>query len=149
MHTVCPKKAEENQTRFTVGGDHIKYPNKVATPTAEMLVAKLLFSIAISTKGKQISTKDISNLYIMTPLSRLEYICIKLSDIPKEIIYEYKLMEKAKKMGQSTSKLIGMYGLPQSGLLANLPFEKRLNPHGYQQGKLVPGLAFGSTPPRD
>ncbi len=33
-----------------------------------------------------------------------------------------------------------MYGLPQSGLLANELLEKRLNKHGYQQSNLVPGL---------
>ncbi len=33
-----------------------------------------------------------------------------------------------------------MYELPQSGLLANELFEKRLNKHGYHQSKLVPGL---------
>ncbi len=33
-----------------------------------------------------------------------------------------------------------MYGLPQSGLLANELLEKRLNKHGYRQRKLVPGL---------
>ena len=48
---VRPKKAKKNQTRFTVGGNHINHPDKVATPTAEMLLAKLPFNIVISTKG--------------------------------------------------------------------------------------------------
>eukprot|EP00984_Skeletonema_dohrnii_P011431 scaffold4568_cov78-Skeletonema_dohrnii-CCMP3373.AAC.1 len=34
----------------------------------------------------------------------------------------------------------GMYGLPQSGLLANELLEQRLNEAGYHQSKLVPGL---------
>ena len=34
----------------------------------------------------------------------------------------------------------GMYGLPQSGLLANELLEKRLNTHGYYQSKYFPGL---------
>ncbi len=38
--TVQPEKAEPNQTHFTVGGDRINYPGKVATLTTEMLVAK-------------------------------------------------------------------------------------------------------------
>ena len=33
-----------------------------------------------------------------------------------------------------------MYGLPQSGLLANELVEKRFNKQGYHQSKLVPGL---------
>ena len=51
---VCslqPEKKEKNRTRFTVGGDRINYPGAVATPTADMLVAKLLFNSVISTKG--------------------------------------------------------------------------------------------------
>jgi hypothetical protein len=42
--TVQPEKAEPNRTWFTVGGDRINYPGAVATPTAEMLVAKMLFN---------------------------------------------------------------------------------------------------------
>ena len=49
--TVRPKKSEPNRTRFTVGGNRINYPGEVATPTAEMLVAKLLFNSVISTKN--------------------------------------------------------------------------------------------------
>jgi hypothetical protein len=47
--------------RFTVGGDRINYPGKVATPTAEMLVEKMLFNSVISTKGAHFMTMDISN----------------------------------------------------------------------------------------
>jgi hypothetical protein len=38
--TKQPEKAEPNQTRFTIGGDQINYPGEVATPTADLLVAK-------------------------------------------------------------------------------------------------------------
>jgi hypothetical protein len=50
---VCnkrPKKSEVNRTRFTFGGDRINYPVAVATPTAEMLFAKILFNSVISKK---------------------------------------------------------------------------------------------------
>jgi hypothetical protein len=53
-----------------VGGDRINYPSKVATLTAEMLVAKMLFNTVISTKGMRFMTMDISNFYLMTPLHR-------------------------------------------------------------------------------
>jgi hypothetical protein len=70
--------------QFTVGGDRINYPGKVAAPTAEMLVAKMLFNSVISTKGAQFMTMDISNFYLMTPLHRAKFIQIKLSGIPNE-----------------------------------------------------------------
>ena len=139
--SIRPEKAEQHRTRFTVGGDRINYPGEVATPTAEMLVAKLLFNSVISTEGAKFMTMDISNFYLMTPLSRPEYIRIKLSDIPDEIIDEYKLRDKATSDGSiyiEANK--GMYGLPQAGLLANELLERRLNKHGYHQSKLVPGL---------
>jgi hypothetical protein len=63
-----PEKAEPNQTRFTIGGDRINYPGAVATPTAEMLVAKMLFNSVISTKDACFMTMDISNFYLMTLL---------------------------------------------------------------------------------
>ncbi len=130
--TVRPEKAEPNQTHFTVGGDRINYPGKVATPTAEMLVAKMLFNSIISTKGARFMTMDISNFYLMTPLHRPKFIHAKLSNIPDEVIEEYKLREKATKNGSVYIKAKqGLYGLPQSGLLANEHLKKRLNKHGY------------------
>jgi hypothetical protein len=48
---VRPEKAEPNQMQFTVGSNRINYPGEVATPTAEMPVAKMLFNSVISTKG--------------------------------------------------------------------------------------------------
>ncbi|KAL7484472.1 hypothetical protein ACHAW6_010114 [Cyclotella cf. meneghiniana] len=106
-----------------------------------MLVAKILFNSVISTPGAQFMTMDISNFYLMTPLLRPKYIRIKLSDLPEEIIQQYKLRNKVNKNGMVFVKVTkGMYGLPQAGLLANDLLEKRLNKHGYYQSKFVPGL---------
>ena len=139
--TVRPEKKEKNRTRFVVGGDRINYPGEVATPTAEMLVAKLLFNSVVSTKNARFMTMDISNFYLMTPLKRPEYIRLSIDDIPDEIIQEYKLRAKADSKGMVyISAHRGMYGLPQAGLLANELLEKRLNKRGYYQSKLVPGL---------
>jgi hypothetical protein len=117
---IRPEKTEIHRTRFVVGGNKINYPHEVATPTAEMLVAKLLFNSVISTPGARFMTMDISNFYLMTPLKRPEYVKLKLTDIPEEIIVEYKLRELATPDGNVYIKITkGMYGLPQSGLLAN------------------------------
>ena len=93
--TVRPEKAERNRTRFFVRGDRINHPGEVATSTADILVAKTLLNSVISTLGAKFMTMDISNFYLMTPLKRPEYIRVKLTDIPQEIIDEYKLMDKA------------------------------------------------------
>ena len=142
--TVRPEKAEKaekNRTCFTVGDNRINCPDEVATPTAEMLVARILFISVVSTKGAKFMTLYISNFYLMIPLKRSEYIHVKLTDIPQEIIDEHKLLDKATPDGSiyiEANK--GMYGLPYAGLLANELFEKRLNENGYRQSKLVPGL---------
>ncbi len=80
-------------------------------------------------------TMDISNFYLMTPLHHPEFIRMKLSNIPDEVIEEYKLQEKATKNGSIYIKAKqGMYELPQSGLLANELLEKHLNKHGSSCG---------------
>ena len=66
---IRPEKKEKERTRFVVGGDRINYPGEVATPTADMLVAKLLFNSVVSTRDAKFMTMDISNFYLMTPLN--------------------------------------------------------------------------------
>ena len=83
--TIRPEKKENERTRFTVGGDRINYPGEVATPTADMLVTKMLMNSVISTKGVRFMMMDISNFYLMTSLKRPEYIKINITDIPEEI----------------------------------------------------------------
>ncbi|KAL7482725.1 hypothetical protein ACHAW6_008384 [Cyclotella cf. meneghiniana] len=91
---------------------------------------------------------DISNFYLMTPLLQTEYIRIKLSNLPQEIIHQYKLNNKARKNGMVFIAITkGMYGLPQSGLPANEFLEKHLNQHSYFQSKLVPSLWRHKTCP--
>ena len=118
--TVRPEKNKPNCTRFTVGGDRINYPGEVATPTSDMLVAKILFNSFISTRGARFMTIDISNFYLMTLLKQPEYIRVKVDNLPDEIIGEYKLREKVNKNGMIYIEVAKcMYGLPQAGLLAN------------------------------
>ncbi len=58
-----------------------------------------LFNSVISTRGVRFMTIDISNFYLMTPLKRPECIRVKINDLPKEIINEYKLHKKVNKAG--------------------------------------------------
>ncbi len=68
----------------------------------------------------------------MTPLHHAKFIQIKLSDIPDEVIREYKLRDKATKNGSIYIRAkCSMYGLPQTGLWAKKFLEKHLNKHGY------------------
>lgn len=98
------READPNRTQFVTGGNKCNYPYAVVTPTAEMLVAKILFSHLISTPSacfmKTLTLNmGISNFYLVTLLLHPEYIRIKLSDLPDEIIHEYKLKDMANKNG--------------------------------------------------
>jgi hypothetical protein len=136
---VCelkPNKKEINQTR-----DRINYPGDCSTPTANLVLIKTHLNSVISTKGARYMTLDIKNFYLNTPMTRPEYVCLKLSDIPDEIIHIYKLHNIATPEGYVYIEVNkGMYGLPQAGILAQELFEKRLNQHGYFQSNIVPGL---------
>ena len=84
---VRPEKIKEpNRTRLTAGGNLVNYPWDVSTATAEMLLVKIFFNSVISTRGARFMTIDIKNFYLGTPMKRKEYMRLKLTDIPKEII---------------------------------------------------------------
>ena len=66
---------------------------------------------------------------------------MKLTDIPQEVIQEYNLKDMSSKDGSVYMEVSkGMYGLPQTGLLAQELLQERLAEHGYHQSKIIPGL---------
>ena len=105
-----------------------------------MILVKILFNSIVSTPGARFMSTDISDFYLATPLKRWEYVKLSLRDIPDEIISEYRLYEKATDGHVYVEIRRGMYGLPQSGILANELLEEKLEPFGYKQCTRVPGL---------
>jgi len=83
----------------------------------------------------------------MTPLKQPEYGRVKLTDIPDEIINEYKLHEKAIDDWVYFKVMRGMYGLPQSGSNSHHELEECLNKEGYYKIPLVPALWKHKTRP--
>jgi hypothetical protein len=92
-----PEKEDPNRVRITVGGNRINYPFQCGTPTADMLLVKLLFNSIISTKGAKFMSLDIKDFYLNTPMERYEYMRMKFDDIPEDIIGQYGLREKVSK----------------------------------------------------
>ena len=106
-----------------------------------MLTVKLLFNSVISTPGAKFMMIDIKDFYLNTPMPRKEYMRLKMADMPDDVIEHYQLNEKATKDGMVYVSIgRGMYGLPQSGILAQELLEKRLNAQGYMQSKITPGF---------
>ena len=86
-------------------------------------------------------TLDIKNFYLNTPLGRYEYLRLKLTNLPEDVIENYGLKDKATSDGYVYVEIRkGMYGLPQAGMLAQELLKQRLMKHGYAQSKVTPGF---------
>ena len=73
-------------------------------------------------------TIDIKDFYLNTPMARSEYLSLKLSNLPKSVVQQYKLKAKSTRDGFVHVEIWqGMYGIPQSGHIAQKLLEKRIN----------------------
>jgi hypothetical protein len=139
---IRPEKTDEpNQIRLVAGGDRVHYPFDAGTPTTNLLTVKLLINSMISTPGARFFTMDIKNFYLCTPMTRYEYMQLKLSDMTDDDIAHYHLLDIATLNGYVYCKICqGMYGLLQVGIIAQKLLAKRLKDQGYTQSKTTPGL---------
>jgi hypothetical protein len=135
------KANEPNQTRLVARGDRVNYPFNAGTPTTNLLTIKLLINSVISTPRARITTMDIKNFYLCTPMIRYKYMRLKLSDMPDNIITHYNLLDITTPNGYVYCKIRqGMYGLLQAGIIAQELLAKRLKEHGFTQSETTPGL---------
>jgi hypothetical protein len=71
-----------------------------------------------------------------------------MTDIPEEIIEQYKLRESETPDRYIYTKITkGMYGLPQARIIVHELLEECLGKHGYFQSKIIPGLWTHLTRP--
>jgi hypothetical protein len=112
-------KEEQECTRLMVGGDQIEYPGEKSTHTASLTTAKILINSVILTLGAKFFVIDIKKIYLNTPLGRFEYMVINLLSLPQETIDKCNLMELAQDGKVYIEIQKAMYGLPQTGILAN------------------------------
>ena len=114
-----PEKSDPYHIQLTVGGNLINILGDCGTPTADMLIVKLLLNSTILAKGAKFMTIDISNFYLNTPMERPKYMRLKISNMPNKIIEQHKLNEKVNPNGYVYVKIQkGMYGLRQAGSIA-------------------------------
>jgi hypothetical protein len=144
---IKPHKTEMYRSRLTCGGNLIDYPGNVSAKVADLTCAKALFNSTVSTRDAKFMGIDIRNFYLGTPMARYEYMFLPISLIPQEIIDEYNLMEKVHNGRIYIEIQRGMYGLPQSGILAQDLLTKRLAKHGYRPCRHTPGLWKHDTRP--
>ncbi len=78
-----------------------------------MILLKIIINSTISTRGAKCMMIDLSNFYPKTPMARREYMRLKITDIPEEIIKQYKLRDIVLPDKYVYCKINrGMYGLP-------------------------------------
>ena len=97
----------------------------------------------LSRRWAKFANFDIKKLYLCTPLNLFEYVWIKLSDIPQELIDEYDLLNFVRDGWVYFEIMKGVYGLPQARMLENKLLETRLNEAGTTEPQQHP--AYGST----
>jgi hypothetical protein len=90
---------------------------------------------------------DIKNYYLGNPLPRFKYMKMQLSRFPEEIIQNYNLNALVVDGWVLIDIRKGMYGLKQSGLLANQILQTCLAPFGYYPDQHTPGLWLHKTRP--
>ena len=56
-----------------MGGNRTNFTGEVGTPTAELLLTKIMLNSVVSTNGAKFMTIDISYFYLNTPLKRFKY----------------------------------------------------------------------------
>ena len=143
---IRPQKDEPNRMRLTAGGDRLPYDGKKSTETAGLETTKILFNSVVSTPGARFACYDISNMYLNTTLPSPEYMKIHQSLIPQEVMDEYDVEQFLDENGYAYVEITGaIYGLAQSGYLANQDLIKNLAPYGYYPSKRTPGLWHHKT----
>ncbi len=124
-----------------MGSYLLHYPGDCGTPTVDMITVKLNLNSVISTQNAHYCNIDLKDFYLNTTMNQPEYMHMKVSKLSPDFIKFYNLNNLANQDGTIYVKIQkGMYGLLQTGILAQNLLKKQLNEHGYQQSKVTPGL---------
>ena len=70
---VCPQKSEKEQTRLTVGGNLINYPDPVTTRMCDLVTFKMYINSTLSRIKRKYFSFDVNTFYLNTPMERSEY----------------------------------------------------------------------------
>jgi hypothetical protein len=105
-----------------------------------MVSSKILWNSVISTKDACVAGANIKNVYLKTPLDRLEYMKIPIALLPINIIKHHQPQENVLDGYVYMKIRKGMYRLPQASILTNKLLKERLARHGYFEQLHTPEL---------
>jgi hypothetical protein len=112
----------------------------VGINTASLELLKLLLNSVLSQKGARFSSINLKNFYLDIPMPKLEYVCIKILDIPDKFIDKYKCTGLGRDGWIYFKICQGCYSLPQAGILASDLLQSCLNAKGFYEAASTPGL---------
>ena len=113
-----PEKRNTYRTIINVDGGRVNYPVYCSTPTVDLTTVKILLNIIVSTPNSKLMTIDVKHFYLKTPMARIKYMHLKLSNLPERVAQHYNLEAKSTRDGYVYVEIKrGMYGIPQSGLI--------------------------------
>ena len=112
-----------------------------STKTAGLETAKMVLNNVVSTPDAKFMTINISNMYLNTPLKDYQYMQFNIKIIPQEVIDHYGLQNRATKDGWVYYEIRkAIYGLKESGKLANIELQAVLAIEGYRPCCFTHGL---------
>ena len=97
----------------------IKYPGETTAKTAGLMTSKVLWNSVLSTALAKYMCIDIKKIYLCTPMERYKYMHMPLEISPQHLIDQYDLNRKAKNGKVYLEIWCLVYGLSQSGKLAD------------------------------
>ena len=108
---------------------------------------KMLLNSTVSTPSAKLFTGDISNMYLNSTLPEPEYVKFKVDLIPPNIIKHYNLQPLIRDGYVYAQINRAIYGLKQSGKIANQDLIAHLRKSGYHPVPLTEGLFVHKTRP--
>ena len=118
------------------------------TPTESLLNIKLLLNNIISIPVEKFLGLDLKDFYLNTPMERLEFLRIKVSNFLEDVNEHYKLQEKVDDKGFVYVKYVyRMYGLLHTGIIYQKLLKQQLEKHGYCQSDKMSGFWKHDTGP--
>ena len=119
-------------------GNRVVYAGNAGTKNASLDLCKLMMNSVLSRKGAKFINYYIRNYYLATLLDYPEYVKIKITDTPQELIDDYNIHDYVHEGWIYFEICNGVYDLPQSGSLTNNLMETRLLKHDYYQRPHTP-----------
>ena len=114
-----------------MGGDRIKYPGNIRTPTVALTTSSMVINRTISTPRARYMCGNLGKFYLVNLLDCYEHTRLSINISPQQIIDAYNLLGIFHNGYLYCEIQQGMYGIPQAGKLAYNQLFCQLNPHGY------------------